>query len=81
MGAEMLEENEFEPMFEDCESRLSGKRIGLFGSYGWGDGQWMSDWEVRCKNDGAEFTAESVIANDAPGDEELAACRALGASL
>ena len=81
MGAEMLEENEFEPMFEDCESRLSGKRIGLFGSYGWGDGQWMSDWEARCKNDGAVLAAEIVIANDAPGDEELAACRALGASL
>lgn len=81
MGVETLEEGEFEPMFEDCESRLAGKRIGLFGSYGWGDGQWMSDWEARCRNDGAEFAAESVTANDEPGDEELAACRALGAAL
>ena len=81
MGVETLEEGEFEPMFEDCESRIAGKRIGLFGSYGWGDGQWMSDWEARCRNDGAEFAAESVTANDEPGDEELAACRALGAAL
>ena len=81
MGVETLEEGEFEPMFEDCESRLAGKRIGLFGSYGWGDGQWMSAWEARCRNDGAEFAAESVTANDEPGDEELAACRALGAAL
>ena len=47
MGAEELEDGEFEPMFADCE--LSGKRIGLFGSYGWGDGQWMRDWEARCQ--------------------------------
>ena len=81
MGQEILEEDEFEPMFSDCESRLSGKRIGLFGSCGWGDGQWMRDWETRCLSDGAVLAAESVIAHDAPGSEELAALRALGAAL
>ena len=49
MGAEVLEEDEFEPMFASCESKLSGKRISLFGSYGWGDGEWMREWEDRCK--------------------------------
>ena len=81
MGAEVLEESEFDPMFTDCESNLSGKRVGLFGSYGWGDGQWMRDWEARCQAAGAVLIADSVIANDAPGDEELAACKALGAAL
>ena len=78
-GAEELEDGEFEPMFADCD--LSGKRIGLFGSYGWGDGQWMRDWESRCRNMGADLVSEGVIANDAPGGEEIAACKALGAAL
>ena len=45
MGAEVLEESEFEPFFSQLEGRLSGKSVALFGSYGWGDGQWMRDWE------------------------------------
>ena len=53
MGSEQLEESEFEPMFESCESKLSGKKIALFGSYGWGDGEWMRNWEERCVGDGA----------------------------
>ena len=51
MGAEVLEEDEFDPMFTECEAKLSGKRIALFGSYGWGDGEWMRDWEERCRKD------------------------------
>ena len=81
MGDEVLEESEFDPMFSDVEKDLSGKKIGLFGSYGWGDGQWMRDWEERCRAAGAELAAESVIANDAPGDEETGQCRNLGAAL
>ena len=67
MGAEQLEESEFEPMFTACEGRLSGKNIALFGSYGWGDG--------------ANLACDSVICNEAPDDDALAACRELGASL
>ena len=81
MGAEVLEEEEFEPMFASCESKLSGKRIALFGSYGWGDGEWMRSWESRCNDDGANLACESVICNEAPDDDALAACRELGASL
>ena len=73
MGAEQLEESEFEPMFTACEGRLSGKNIALFGSYGWG--------ESRCNDDGANLACESVICNEAPDDDALAACRELGASL
>ena len=68
-------------MLESIESALSGKKVALFGSYGWGDGQWMRDWEERCKAAGAELVSESVISNDAPGDEETESCRKLGAAL
>ena len=81
MGDEVLEESEFEPMFTDVEAALSGKKIALFGSYGWGDGQWMRDWEDRCRAAGAELVTDSVTANDAPGDEETELCKALGAAL
>ena len=81
MGAEQLEESEFEPMFTDCESKLSGKRIGLFGSYGWGDGEWMRNWEDSCRDAGAVLACDSVICQDAPDDEAEANCRSLGASL
>ena len=81
MGDEVLEESEFDPMFTDVEGALSGKKIALFGSYGWGDGQWMRDWEERCKAAGAVLAADSVIANDAPGEEEVEKCKALGAAL
>ncbi len=81
MGVEVLEEDEFEPMFSACEKKLSGKDIALFGSYGWGDGEWMRNWEERCKEDGAVLVCESVICNEAPDEEGTDNCRALGASL
>ena len=81
MGDEVLEESEFDPMFTDVDTVLSGKKIALFGSYGWGDGQWMRDWEERCQAAGAELAADSVRASDAPGDEEAEQCRNLGAAL
>ena len=81
MGAEQLEESEFEPMFTACEGDLQGKNIALFGSYGWGDGEWMRSWEERCSQDGANLAADSVICNEAPDEEALSECRALGAAL
>ncbi len=81
MGVEVLEESSFDPMFTAVESSLSGKKIALFGSFGWGDGQWMRDWEDRCKKAGAQLACESVMANNAPDDEALNACKNLGAAL
>ncbi|MGN0979176.1 MAG: flavodoxin [Candidatus Avoscillospira sp.] len=82
MGAEELEEGEFTPMFEDLEDGLSGRRVALFGSYGWGDGQWMRDWADRCRSHGAELLQpEGLIANEAPDEAALDACRALGEEL
>ena len=81
MGAEELEDTEFEPMFNDCRAKLSGKKIALFGSYGWGDGEWMRNWEDECRNAGAVLACDSVTCNDAPDSDCESACRALGKRL
>ena len=82
MGAEQLEESEFEPMFSGLENALNGKKVALFGSYGWGDGQWMRDWCERAKADGAVlFNEEGLICNETPDDDAQAECRKLGADL
>lgn len=81
MGSEQLEDSEFEPMFVSCEAKLKGKKIALFGSYGWGDGEWMRNWEETCISDGAVLACDSVICNDAPDDEATASCKAIGAAL
>ena len=78
MGAEQLEESEFEPMYQDLRGSLSGKPVGLFGSYGWGDGQWMRDWEKDCDDAGINLVCESVICCETPDDAALEACRAMG---
>ena len=81
MGAEVLEEDVFEPFFADSEAKISGKKVALFGSYGWGDGQWMRDWEDRAKAAGAELVADGLTVNEAPDDDALAQCKALGETL
>ena len=81
MGDEVLEEDEFQPMFDAVLPALNGKKVALFGSYGWGDGQWMRDWQESCQNAGVALACECVIANDAPDDEAVAACKNLGAAL
>ena len=82
MGAEVLEEGEMEPFVTEVEVFASGKKIGLFGSYGWGDGQWMRDWEDRMKAAGATVVGgEGVICQETPDDEALENCKALGKEL
>ncbi len=81
MGSEQLEDSEFEPMFNSCEGDLGGKKIALFGSYGWGDGEWMRNWEEQCIADGAVMAGEGVICNEAPDDTATEQCVALGKAL
>ena len=78
MGSEVLEEMEFEPMFSACKSHLSGKKVALFGSYGWGDGEWMRSWEKDCDDAGINLVCESVICQETPDGDTLEACRAMG---
>ena len=81
MGSEELEDGEFAPMFQSCEAKLSGKKVGLFGSYGWGDGEWMRNWEETVKGDGANLVQDGVICNEAPDEEAAENCRNLGKAL
>jgi flavodoxin short chain len=81
MGDEELETEVFEPVFAACKEKLDGFRTALFGSYGWGDGEWMRSWEAQTKEAGADLVTDPVIANEAPDDEALEACRKLGAAL
>lgn len=79
MGGEVLEESEFEPFFTELESSLSGKCVALFGSYGWGDGQWMRDWQERTVRAGAELVGgEGLILNETPDATGLKQCQELG---
>lgn len=82
MGAEVLEEVDFEPFFEDLEPHLAGKKVALFGSYGWGDGEWMRNWVERTVNAGAEVVnGEGLILQESPDADGLAQCEALGKAL
>ena len=81
MGAEELEDGEFQPMFDAVKGTLAGKKIALFGSYDWGDGEWMRTWAANCEAEGMTLAADFVICNNTPDDEGLAACEALGKAL
>ena len=71
MGSEILEEDVFDPMFSSVEDSLSGKKVLLFGSYDWGDGQWMRDWTDRASSDGAEVVASVIAHLDEIDEDEL----------
>jgi len=78
MGDEVLEESEFEPFMSSIEGSINGKKVALFGSYGWGDGQWMREWDERMKNAGATLVTESLIVNDTPDGQE---CKDFGTKI
>lgn len=82
MGAEVLEESEMEPFVETLETFVKGKTVGLFGSYGWGNGEWMRDWEARMQQAGANVIGgEGVICQETPDQEALEKCEELGKNL
>ena len=81
MGAEELEDTEFEPMLNTIEPELAGKKVAIFGSYDWGDGEWLRTWQARCEEKGLNLVADGLKANNTPGEDDLAACKELGALL
>lgn len=81
MGAEGLEESEFEPFIASIEGRVSGKKLALFGSYGWGDGEWMRNWSERMRQSGAVLITESLIVNDAPSGDSARQRKDFGAAI
>lgn len=80
MGAEVLEESEFEPYFTSVEASLSGKQVALFGSYGWGDGEWMRNWEERVNAAGAQLYETGLILQNEPDDAGVEECKSFGAA-
>lgn len=79
MGVEVLEESEFEPFFEEAEKSISGKKVALFGSYGWGDGEWMRNWQERVENAGANlYNDEGLILNETPDADGISQCESFG---
>ena len=82
MGAEVLEEAEMEPFVAEVEGIVKGKQVALFGSYGWGDGEWMRDWEARMQSAGATLiNGEGLMAHETPDEDALEECKALGKTL
>lgn len=81
MGDEELEDSEFLPMWEEVLPNLSGKKVALFGSYGWGDGEWMRLWEEECQNNGVDLVCDFLIINYTPTDDGMAECKTMGESL
>lgn len=69
MGDEVLEESEMEPFMETLDDKLEGKKVFLFGSYDWGDGEWMENWVERVEKDKA-LSVNSIIVNNTPEDNE-----------
>jgi len=79
MGDEVLEEGEFEPFFTELEASLSGKNVALFGSYGWGDGEWMRSWAERVEKAGANLVnKEGLMACGEPDGDNVSECNTLG---
>lgn len=81
MGSEQLEEDLFEPLFEDCQTKLGDKKVVIFGSYDWGDGEWMREWETRCKDNNINLVSPPLIAHLMPDDEAIADCKSIGGTL
>jgi flavodoxin short chain len=80
MGSEELESGEFEPFFAKLLPNLSNRKLALFGSYGWGDGQWMRDWEDSVRSAGAQLFREGLIVQERPNDEAMQKCEDFGAA-
>lgn len=78
MGDEVLEEGEFDPFFSSIEGKLGGKKVALFGSYGWGDGQWMRDWAERTTKAGANLYDDGLTVNGFPDGDAKVQCTAFG---
>ena len=81
MGTEELEETEFAPMFRSLEGKLAGKKIGLFGSYGWGGGDWMGKWLNNCRGLSAKLVSGGVACCGEPDGDALTECVNLGRAL
>lgn len=80
MGAEMLEDS-MESFYSSLEPKLKGKKIALFGSFDWGDGQWLRDWAARVTAAGGKIiNGQGLAARLAPDSAVIGQCEQLGES-
>lgn len=79
MGAESLEDSEFEPYYLSVKDKLKGKKVALFGSYDWGDGEWIRTWQADVEGAGAVMVADGLAVNNTPDEDGLQLCKELGA--
>ncbi len=75
MGDEVLEDS-MEEFYSGIEASLNGKKVGIFGSYDWGDGQWLRDWNDRLSNAGAVSVAEPLMVHLTPEEADVEQCKA-----
>ncbi|MDR1875887.1 MAG: flavodoxin [Synergistaceae bacterium] len=81
MGVETIEEAEMEPFFTKAAASLRGKKVALFGSYGWGDGEWLRTWSDRVQEAGGQLMDEGLAVHETPEGESLNNCLAWGGKL
>lgn len=81
MGDEVLEENEIEPFVAALNGKIADKKIAIFGSYGWGDGQWMRDWAVRMREYGAKLLDDGLMVHETPEGDAIDECKNWGGTL
>ncbi len=80
-GAEVLEDGFMEPFVESLRDSVKGKKVSLFGSFGWGSGEWMEDWDIRMASYGADLIQDSLIINETPDSDGLKQCEDFGKRL
>ncbi len=80
-GSEELDDSEFLPMFEGIKSDLAGKKVGLFGSYGWGGGEYMNTFKQECESSGIAIIGEPILAENTPDSDAEEQCINFGKTI
>ena len=80
MGSESLEDSEFEPVYDAIKGTLAGRKVALFGSYGWGGGEYLDTWKSQAEDAGVNVVS-AVAVNVEPEDDALGELKALGQKL
>ena len=80
-GAEVIDENDMLPFMEEAGDKFKGKKVYIFGSYGWGGGEYADNWKTQLEGFGAKIVAMPILANENPSDDELAQLKEIGKKL
>lgn len=81
MGCEELEDLEMAPFIESLEGKIAGRKVALFGSYGWGSGEWMENFKKQMEGYDAKVVMEPLIINEFTSGQDEAICESYGEAL